>query len=1752
MIRLVVAVLAAFLFLAQPAEAGPLAAALGALAQGAWAAITASTIAGQLIRGVIFSLLSQMLAGSQREPGIATEVTQDGGSNPMGFLLGRYATGGSFVAPPMSHGAAGNTPNAYLSYVIAVSDVQITAIDKLWLADREADVSGAVHADYGAEAVGEFAARLWMKTYDGTQTVADPGLVAKYAADPERPWTSDMIGRGVAYAILTFLYDREVYNGFPQVRFEVRGINLYDPRKDDTVGGTGTHRWSDTATWEFSENPIVMIYNLRRGIPMLDGSIYGGRAAEADLPYANWAAAMNACDAAAEIEGGGTEPAYRAGFEVRVNDEPFDIEKELLKAASAQIVEAGGTVYIRVGPVGLPVYFFTDDDLLRTRDQELDPFPGLAKTFNAVHASFPDPAQSWEATDAPPRYDATLEAEDGDWQLSADLSLPAVPFPDQVQRLMKAWIEDARRFRQHRGVFPPDMLTVDPLEAVSWTSTRNGYSAKIFEAGAMQIDPRSLAVGVALRERDATDYDWVRADTQPSDTPSTTTTPPATQVVPGFAVVATDISDGTNARQPALKISWTPTLDGVSGVAWEIRLSGDTVVQSTGSTHNFALGEVIVAEGILANTAYEVRADLITDLPHAFTAWTAVTSNDTRITTIDLSDALNQEIDDAATSSAADKAAAEAAATAAAAAQALVEGVLDLVGPVELAEPIGAWTGYSASSTTAPPKTALTTGIVTGDADFGDCYEFPDTGNKTLGQQAGFALDPAAGTALKLTVTAKVVTDGTGGTGAYKIGISTWAGVTSLENNIQLSTKTDKAVADGAFTLTVLFGLDTDVTDTDRASMGCDYLVNWTSASATADRLFPHFRQNPGSEASKFRVDLMQMQDVSAALSAKRDAASAAVSEVNSAASAVSATAQADLATAEALEAKALAVQVKYQNWGAGALSDRVCLIADTYEVMVEEAATAIYLNGAYSQTLSPGALTDVVLAQGDVLSSGGKPLGASAKNNVYGLQLGSQAHTGNLFVHHVTRNFDTYACKVVLWMSAAGKYRAKKSETQGDIDLSAESWVTVPAGVTVLTFASGTVAGATVSVETDAPALAALYFDTFAHDQAILEPLSEIIVSRDTSGQRITAGGGTLAQFGSHPAWHTTDYLTKASGSITGDGGGTSAINYANYYRRSDRFPLAQTDLTDYFIASDEGCTVTITDKNGATVATKTLTPDTDGWDELQVGNIAGTDPSISANGPFFFTGSAPFLLGVNKMQDEYWPQGYLSAAKGTGAAGGAATASAAQATIATAQATAAGVSAAAASTSELNASTSEGNALVSENAAAGSATGASGSAASAQQSSLVSAQLLGAGVALDPTLQTWSGGSPINGWQTVGEGTVTESTGNPYGSAALIETLNPPTAANPVLKINASDGDYTVFPLSNETDEMLVTLEVSLVAGTWEGAHLRVRWFQALTGSTYVDTIVYIDGMDADAITLSNTVGLKQRVSVQIKRPTGFVYVDNPRMEIRFQAASNAGIRSYTYGKFKIHSFDAAPVLAGSTAEWLSFAKATSDGLVEAGMVLRANGASIEIVGADDPVSGTKVTGIYFNADEVIASGSIKAAHIAADTITATHIVAETIDSPELANFSTSLEFFKLAEARIDAVSVGPIYEPNSAGLKWVKLVNIPDFPREAGYACSLAVSFAYEIANPPGGADYRFVMPFIRVKRDGVIISNSVYATPIIGVSSISFSNTFTWNWVDEDKSISGNVNYKFEIAVGGQTSGYILACTNRYAKARQDFK
>ncbi len=568
--------------------------------------------------GIGLNLLAQAIAGKPKDPTFAINGTlQAGGDIARSLVMGRTATAGSLVWAN-TWGKDGDTPNAYLTQVIALADLPVAALDEVWVNGEKVTLGPTPHAEYGYPATqynNGGADHLWVKFYDGTQTAADSFLVTR-ASNSRRQWQSTRVGRGVAYAIVTAKVSKNMFSGIPNFKFVVSGSKLYDPSKDSTVpGGSGSHRWSNPATWggDGDHLPAVQIYNLLRGIQYNGQWFYGLQGMTgARLPTANWIRQINKCRA---VSSG--NPTYRAGGEIPVEAPLATAIEALLTACQGRLSELGGFYDIYVGEPDAPVASFSDGDILSTEEQSFTPFFGLADTINGIAATYPSPDDGWAVKSAPPLYRADLEALAGNRRLMADVSLDFVPYAEQVQRLMKSALAEGQRARRHTLVLPPAYWPYAvPGAVMSWTSERNGYVNKLFRVDGA-VDRANLDVMIDITEVDPADYNWNPAtDFKPPVDGAIGVIRPAPQPLIGWQVFPAKIGRA-GKELPSIRVAYPGQLDDVRAVRVQVRLAGETAPFFDGDVPygdpatNEAQESVILGGTFAPATDHQVRGILV-------------------------------------------------------------------------------------------------------------------------------------------------------------------------------------------------------------------------------------------------------------------------------------------------------------------------------------------------------------------------------------------------------------------------------------------------------------------------------------------------------------------------------------------------------------------------------------------------------------------------------------------------------------------------------------------------------------------------------------------------------------------------------------------------------------------------------------------------------------------------------------------------------------------------------------------------------------------------------------------------------------------------------------------------------------------------------------------------------------------------------------------------------------------------------------
>jgi len=555
----------------------------------------------QIIFGVVLSVVSSMLSASNKSKakasGIRSQVTI-GGDEPLSFIVGRYGTAGHLEYAG-TWGQSGDVPNAYYTLVRSVSDLPVRGFRRFAIYGQWVTLD-ATHTDKGY-AVLEYRRKgkdyLWIDFHDGTQTSANSFLLSAFASDPDHPWTSDMIGRGIAYFTVTAKFNRDLFTSPPEPFTEVDGFDLDDPRGDDE-----------------QENPVVGIRQVLKGFYFGDEWVWGLQGLpDSRTPALVWEPQMDKCDGSVALAGGGTEKRFRFGAEIRVDEQPIEVITTMLDACNGRIAEVGGIYKIHVAEPGDPVVSFIDDDIVITEGQSFDPFPGLESTYNAISATYVEPGETWATKQAPILTDLDYEAADDGRRLPADVALPYVFSGTQVQRIQKAMLLEDRRWRTHTMTLPPEWWEYEVLDVAAWTSSRNGYASKAMLIAAMDDLPGGNQV-VKLREQDPADFGWNAAtDEHAYSVVPLVVSRPTPQVTTGFTVAPYTVEDSASApRRAGIEVFWDAGLVDVRSVRIQVREGwGDKAVVADVTldydVDEAAPSRVIANPAILPASAYEVR-----------------------------------------------------------------------------------------------------------------------------------------------------------------------------------------------------------------------------------------------------------------------------------------------------------------------------------------------------------------------------------------------------------------------------------------------------------------------------------------------------------------------------------------------------------------------------------------------------------------------------------------------------------------------------------------------------------------------------------------------------------------------------------------------------------------------------------------------------------------------------------------------------------------------------------------------------------------------------------------------------------------------------------------------------------------------------------------------------------------------------------------------------------------------------------------
>lgn len=427
-------------------------------------------------------------------------------------------------------------------------------------------------------------------------------------------WTANDVLAGVAHVVVDTRFDEAVWTqGHPRLKFVVRGLRVYDPRRDPALGYTGPdpQTWADTSTHTFSRNAALLRYAYTRGIYATGHQgepqhllIGRGLSAE-EAPPARIIAAANLCDEA--VDG---EIRYTADGVIAANQAFIEVEELFAAAMAGVIVQREGGVEIEPGQAKAAVVTITDGDLVIGKPIGATPFlpDSDGGRINTIVPRYVEPTQGWLDHAAPVIRDLSRMApapigDGGPREMT--LALALVIRASQANGNGAIALRKAALERRATVTLPPRFAGLEEGDWIAWKSDRRHGGATVrYRVVSFSLNAE-WQNSLVLEEIASSVYGV------PDPVEDRTLPPPPPQVIDALildeVVVEPIILPGEKSVIPALRFFWeTPVDAAVESIRAEVRIKGETDIAPT-TIGNVNDGAAVVTAGVAPGRILQAR-----------------------------------------------------------------------------------------------------------------------------------------------------------------------------------------------------------------------------------------------------------------------------------------------------------------------------------------------------------------------------------------------------------------------------------------------------------------------------------------------------------------------------------------------------------------------------------------------------------------------------------------------------------------------------------------------------------------------------------------------------------------------------------------------------------------------------------------------------------------------------------------------------------------------------------------------------------------------------------------------------------------------------------------------------------------------------------------------------------------------------------------------------------------------------------------
>ncbi len=359
-----------------------------------------------------------------------------------------FTYGQDMLSGPLIFANTTGDGNKELTRLVALHGREIDEILGFRIDDTTISIGVDIASDSGPVTGGTFEGVMTIDSRLGTLTqTAISDLVTRYSS-LWLPAFHRARGWSLLYTRMTLESGNNAYqNGIPQnMRFLCNGHRVYDPRLDDTNGGTGPHRLADDTTWEFSSNPALCLSDFLRW----ENVGYSEDDARIDWPLVIIAADI--CDAQVAVP---TPPALQKRYTVNftfLSTVPREQVKEMLETAMmGRSVFSQGVWKMWAGAPLVADVTLTEANMSEGGSVQVQATSGSTERYNRVRGKHVDPTRNFTANSYPEIRNAAFEAADNGPKYQVfDVNTANTSFEAQRDAIFKL-----RQSRQQRIVVFP-------------------------------------------------------------------------------------------------------------------------------------------------------------------------------------------------------------------------------------------------------------------------------------------------------------------------------------------------------------------------------------------------------------------------------------------------------------------------------------------------------------------------------------------------------------------------------------------------------------------------------------------------------------------------------------------------------------------------------------------------------------------------------------------------------------------------------------------------------------------------------------------------------------------------------------------------------------------------------------------------------------------------------------------------------------------------------------------------------------------------------------------------------------------------------------------------------------------------------------------------------------------------------------------------------------------------------------------------